>query len=501
MQITLVPVSSRRQSVDLFVVGSFQKERPSKEFNSLEPTFTHILKSAVSKGRFEGKSGQDFSSFHDDHREAPEVLLLGLGEKKKYRAESLRKVIGQTIQLAKRRKFKKVRFLLDSFTGSSVSLQDAVKAIAEVSILAAYDFDKYKSKKGQEDGRQNTPQAVEILYLKKQAESSLKKGMEWACVVAEGTLCARNLINEPGNIMNPQRLAHAARELAAKKKISFKMLGPSELKQLKMGGILAVNQGSKTPPALIILEYGPKYKKNGTVCLVGKGVTFDTGGISIKPARDMEKMKYDMSGAATVIGTMGVIADLKLPLHVVALAPAVENMVAENPQRPGDIIKMFNGKSVEVLNTDAEGRLILADALAYSEKFKPKAIIDLATLTGMCVYTFGDKAIGLMGTDERLLNRIKKAGEETGERCWELPLWDEYRSQIKGHHSDLVNIGGSYGGTITAGMFLKEFVPPKIPWAHLDIAGTAWCDSPRYDCPKGATGVGVRLLAELISNW
>jgi leucyl aminopeptidase len=268
-----------------------------------------------------------------------------------------------------------------------------------------------------------------------------------------------------------------------------------------MGGILGVNQGSKTPPALILLEYGNRFKSKGTVCLVGKGVTFDTGGISIKPAKDMEKMKYDMAGAAAVIAAMGVIADLKLAVHAVGITPAVENMVAENPQRPGDIIHMYNGKSVEVLNTDAEGRLILGDALAYAEKYKPKVIIDLATLTGMCAYTFGDKAIGLMGTDEKLLSRVKKAGEATGERCWELPLWDDYREQIKGHHSDLYNIGGPYAGTITAAMFLKEFVPAKTPWAHLDIAGTAWCDNSRYDCTKGATGVGVRLLANLLSNW
>ena len=230
-------------------------------------------------------------------------------------------------------------------------------------------------------------------------------------------------------------------------------------------------------------------------------MTFDTGGISIKPSADMEKMKYDKAGACTVIATMGVISDLKLPLHVVGLAPAVENMPSENPQRPGDIIRMHNGKTVEVLNTDAEGRLILGDALAYSAKYKPKAIIDLATLTGMCAYTFGDKAIGLLGNDRKLLGRIKEAGEATDERCWELPLWDDYGETIKGHHSDLYNIGGKYAGTITAAMFLKEFVPEKTPWAHLDIAGTAWADSPRSDCPKGATGVGVRLLANLLRNW
>jgi leucyl aminopeptidase len=215
----------------------------------------------------------------------------------------------------------------------------------------------------------------------------------------------------------------------------------------------------------------------------------------------MEKMKYDMSGAASVIAVMGVAADFKLPFHVVGIVPLVENNVAENPQRPGDIIRMHNGKTVEVINTDAEGRLILADALAYAERFKPRAIIDIATLTGMCAYTFGDKAIGLLGNNETLLGRVKKAGEETGERCWELPLWDEYAEQIKGHHSDLLNVGGPYAGTITSAMFLKEFVPQKTSWAHLDIAGVAQTDRSRFDCVKGGTGAGVRLLSKLLLNW
>ena len=211
-------------------------------------------------------------------------------------------------------------------------------------------------------------------------------------------------------------------------------------------------------------------------------------------------MKYDMSGAAAVIGTMTAVARLKLPQHVVALAPAVENMVAEDPQRPGDIIRMHNGKTVEVLNTDAEGRLILADALVYSEKFKPKALIDVATLTGMAAYTFGDQCCAVLGTDEKLIERLRRAGDEVSERCWQLPLYPEYAKLIKGHHSDLYNIGGPYAGTITAAMFLKEFVAEKTSWAHLDIAGTAWANSSRYDCVKGGTGFGVRLLTRYIQN-
>jgi leucyl aminopeptidase len=392
--------------------------------------------------------------------------------------------------------------LFDTFVGGKVQDGPAVETTAETAALAGYAFDKYKTKKkGEEDGRPKGVEILEILFSKQGSKKILQKNMEDAAIVARGTLAARDLINEPGNVIHPQRLVEEARRLARAKKLRSTVLGLAELKRMKMGGILGVSQGSKIPPALIILEHGRSYKRRGTVCLVGKGVTFDTGGISIKPSADMEKMKYDKAGACTVMATMGVVADLKLPVHVVALAPAVENMPSENPQRPGDIIRMYSGKTVEVINTDAEGRLILGDALAYAAKYKPQAIIDLATLTGMCAYTFGDKAIGLMGNDPRLLKRVKQAGEEVGERCWELPLWEDYAETIKGHHSDLLNVGGKYAGTITAAMFLKEFIPAKTAWAHLDIAGTAWCDSSRPDCPKGATGVGVRLLTELLRHW
>ncbi|MBI3306616.1 MAG: leucyl aminopeptidase [Candidatus Omnitrophica bacterium] len=500
MKIELLSVAQKRKPADIFVAGFFEKEKLAKEIESLEPQFAVAAKAALAKGRFEGKYAQNFSSFSSDYREAQEAVLFGLGQKKNHRKGCLRKATGQIIQLARARKAARVRIFLDSFVGGEPTLADGAAIISEISLLASYEFDKYKSK-SEDQKKEKKLEIVEILFSKKQNESALRAATKKAQAIAQGVLLARTLINEPGNIMNAPELAARAKKMAAEKKIQCRILNEAEMKRLKMGGILSVNQGSVTPPALIVLEYGTRFKSKGTVCLVGKGVTFDTGGISIKPAKDMEKMKYDMSGAATVIATLGVISDLKLPVHVVGLTPAVENNVAENPQRPGDIIEMANGKTVEVLNTDAEGRLILGDALVYCGRYNPKAIIDLATLTGMCAYTFGDKAIGMMGTDKKLLSHVQKAGEETGERCWELPLWDDYRDQIKGHHSDLYNIGGPYGGTITAAMFLKEFVPAKTPWVHLDIAGTAWCDCPRYDCVKGATGVGVRLLIECLSHW
>ena len=448
MEIKLVSSSGKRTQTDLLVIGCFEKGAFAKEWTALAPAFFSKVKSALDKKRFEGKAGQTFYAYQEAGQEAQEILLIGLGDKKKYTAAGLRKAAGEIIRQARMRRCGSVRVLLDSFAAGEVPVLRAVKILAAYTRLAAYDFDKYKTKKDDEKSEKK-PTAVELLRFGKSKDKDLQNQLEHGNAVAEGVAFARDLINEPGNVMNAVKAAELARELAAKKKLSCEVLEKKQLEALKMGGILSVNQGSVTPPRMVILEYGARFKSKGTICLVGKGVTFDTGGICIKPAKDMEKMKHDMSGAAAVIAVMGVVSDFKLPLHVVALAPLVENNVAEDPQRPGDIIRMYNGKSVEVINTDAEGRLILGDALAYAEKYKPKVIIDIATLTGMCAYTFGDKAIGLLGNNEALLNRIKKAGEETGERCWELPLWDEYFEQIRGHHSDLLNTGGPHGGTIT----------------------------------------------------
>lgn len=501
MKIDLLAISGKRRPADLFLVGSFEGEKSLKALASLEPRFQKSAEAAIQSKRFTGKKGDTLSSFNPQYQEAPEVVLAGLGSKAKWDPPTLREAIAKLVQLAKSRKAKRVRILFESFVGRKIQESQAAEMMVQSALLAGYAFDKYKTKKEKEDGRYEGVEILEVLFAKSDAEKKLEKTIDFARAVAKSTHTARNLINEPGNVINPKRLVEEARRIAREKKLRSTILGLADLKRLKMGGILAVNQGSQIPPALIILEYGASYKGRGTVCLVGKGVTFDTGGISIKPSADMEKMKYDKAGACTVIAVMEALADLKLPVHVVALAPAVENMPSENPQRPGDIIRMYSGKTVEVINTDAEGRLILGDALAYAAKFKPKALIDLATLTGMCAYTFGDQAIGLLGNDEKLLRRVKEAGEATGERCWELPLWEGYAEMIRGHHSDLLNVGGKYGGTITAAMFLKEFVPKKTPWAHLDIAGTAWCDAPRPDCPKGATGVGVRLLVEFLRHW
>jgi leucyl aminopeptidase len=499
MKVLLAGLTKSAPKADLFVAGYFKGEKDLKALKKIDPAFAKAAETAISKKRFEGKSGEVFSSYQAGYRQAPEMMLLGLGEKKDFKNESLRKAVGTLIAAANARKAAKVRVFLDSFVGGTLPAGEITNIFTEISFLAAYRFTPYKTRK--KDDPPKAPESVEFVTEVKELFPLIRPVMARAEKIAKAVNFARDLNNQPGNVMNAPRLVEESKKLAKEKGLECKVLGPAELRKLGMNGILSVNQGAVTPAALIIMEYGKEHKAHGTVCLVGKGVTFDTGGISIKPSKGMEEMKYDKSGAIAVIATMGLVADLKLPLHIVGLAPCVENTVANDPQRPGDIIRMMNGKTVEVMNTDAEGRLILADALSYCAEFKPMAIIDAATLTGMCHHTFGDKTCGILGTDQKLIDAIQKAGEKVGERCWQLPLWEEYGECIKSHHSDLQNTGDGYAGTITATMFLKEFVPEKTPWVHLDIAGTAWCTANRFDCPKGANGFGVRLFAEVLSNW
>jgi leucyl aminopeptidase len=499
MKVTLTGLMRSAAKADLFVYGVFKGEKDLKMLKKIDPAFARAAETALTRKRFEGKCGETFSSYQAAYRQAPEMMLLGLGEKKDYKSESLRRAVGALIASANARKAVKVRVLVDSFAEGALPAGEIAKIFTEISFLASYRFTSYKTQK--KDDPPKTPESVELVTQAKDLLPLIRPIMARAEKIAKAVNFARDLNNEPGNVMNAPRLAEESQKLAREKELQCKVLGLAELKKFGMNGILAVNQGAVTPAALIVFEHGEAYKKNGTVCVVGKGVTFDTGGISIKPSKGMEEMKYDKSGAIAVIATMGLVADLKLPLHIVGLAPCVENTVANDPQRPGDIIRMYNGKTVEVINTDAEGRLILADALSYCAKFKPTAIIDAATLTGMCHHTFGDKTCGMLGTDPKLMDAIQKAGDKVGERCWPLPLWEDYGECIKSHHSDLKNTGDGYAGTITAAMFLKEFVPEKTPWVHLDIAGVANCTSNRFDCPKGATGYGVRLLTEVLSSW
>jgi len=360
--------------------------------------------------------------------------------------------------------------------------------------LADYAFNRYKT--GKERSRSPEAQAVVVPPppLKARAFTAAVRAAE---AVADAVRWARDMGNAPGNDLGPQDFAREVRALAQKRGLRLRILDKKEIEREKMGGLLGVNAGSARPPVFLVGDYAPP-KARGTAVLVGKGITFDSGGISLKPAASMGEMKYDMMGAATAFASLACAKALGLPVRVVALAPVTENMPGGTATRPGDILRMRNGKTVEVDNTDAEGRLILGDALSYAESFHPDVLVDYATLTGAVQIALGSECAGLMSTDDALAGAITEAGEATGERVWRLPLWDEYRENLKSEWADMRNTGGRAAGTINGAVFLKEFAPADVPWAHLDIASVAHFEKEQSGWPAGASGFGVALTMEFL---
>jgi len=447
--------------------------------------------SVVRSGDFKGKKDET-ALVYAEGANSKRVLLVGLGEKKQVDLERYRRAAAKAAKKAKSLKVKSLALFLPTLLEKPF---DSIVAFAEGADLSLYAFDKYKSKEKDEASR---IEEIIIATDKPKIARVAKNAVKSSQVICDATCVARDLANAPANEIYPETLAKAAQESADRYGYKATVLDENEIKDLGMGGVIGVCQGSTRPPRFIILEYGVSGKK--PVVLVGKGVTFDTGGISIKPSANMAEMKMDMSGAAAVIGTFEAVSRLKLPVHIIGLIPAVENMPSGNATRPGDILRHYNGKTSEVDNTDAEGRLILADALAYAEKFKPAAVIDLATLTGAVVVALGHFATGMMGNDDELMRKLKAAGEKTFERVWQLPLYDEYEKLIKSDVADVKNVGGRWAGSITGAWFLKKFIG-DYKWAHLDIAGTAILEEEQEYTPKGGSGIGVRLLTEFLKNW
>jgi leucyl aminopeptidase len=373
---------------------------------------------------------------------------------------------------------------------------DIAQAIAEGAILGAYHFTEYRSDNG------SKPPDLERLTLycaQRQHMRQLVEGIRRGTAAAEAAVFVRDLCNHPSNVMTPTRVAGEAKGIAKEAGVTLKILEQKDMEQLGMGALLGVARGSHEPPKFIILEYkGERAKKAlQPIVLVGKTITFDTGGISLKPSENMEQMKADMTGGAEVLASVRAAARLKLPLYVIGILPVAENMPGGRAMKPGDIVKTLSGKTVEVQNTDAEGRLILSDGLAYATRFQPAALIDIATLTGACVVALGQFAIGMFGNNDRLKDQVRKAGLRAGERVWEMPLWDEYFEQLRSDVADMRNIGGRGGGMITAALFLSKFVG-DCPWIHLDIASTDWSERERAYIPKGPTGIGTRLLIQYL---
>jgi leucyl aminopeptidase len=421
---------------------------------------------------------------------APRVLLVGLGKPDEISRTSIRRAASTAAKRARSLGVPRAAFHLAVEAMGSVAPAEAGQAMAEG--LAQGTWQYTEMKRPPEDQK---PALERIDVLAPTTTEAITAGHRVGAAIGAGQTAARAIQVLPGNVCTPSFVARTAEEIARRHGFAVTVLDKAAILREGMGALMAVAQGSAEEPRFIALEY--KGAEGAPVVLVGKGVTFDTGGISIKPAQNMEDMKYDMSGAAAVLGTFEMLGRLKPPVHVVGLIPTTENMPSGTAVKPGDVVTSLSGKTIEVINTDAEGRLILCDALVYARRYKPAAVLDIATLTGAIVVALGHTATGVMGTDDGLIEEVRRAGERAGERVWPLPLWDEYRELMKSDIADVKNAGGRPAGSISAGWFLREFVD-GFPWVHLDIAGTAYTDREDATRVKGPTGMGVRLFSEFV---
>lgn len=500
MQIIVRTTDPIVTEVDVLVIPMFADEKkfPST-FIKLDATLYGGLRSVIAVERFEKKSGETKFIRTSGHASVKNILLVGASGKKLTSAEA-RKIAALMVKKARECKAKTVALALTDHLAESITT--IAKALTEGAILGDYRYLKYKD----EDCKKYTDEAVEtvtILLAKGQKVAAAEKGIQLGMCYSRGTLFTRALVNEPASSMTPTHLVAVARALAEAhpKKISLKIFDRDQMEKMRMGGVLAVARGSDEPPYTIHLTYTPKTKAKKRVVLVGKGITFDSGGLSLKPAEHMEDMKIDMAGCAAVLGVFSVLADLAPDVEVHGIAAICENMPSGKAVKPGDIVRTMSGKTIEILNTDAEGRVTLADTLWYGQTFAPDAMIDLATLTGACMVALGHECAGLMSNTPKLAQALLVAAAKEGEQLWELPLVDEYRELVKSAVADLKNIGGKYAGAITAGLFLEEFVNKK-QWAHLDIAGPAYAEKESIaHQPLGATGYAVRTLLEFIMSF
>ncbi|HKJ67359.1 MAG TPA: leucyl aminopeptidase [bacterium] len=470
----------------LLALGIFEDKELSPDQQALDDALNNIITSVLGNEDFRGEKGQTEVILIGDSRPVRRLLLVGLGEREKFRLDDVRQAAGTAVRTVQSRRIRDFAVELFGKEVLEEPIADQAQAVAEGLVLGSYQFTEYKTKDRDKifTARKGTILADEDV------SGAVRKGR----VVAGSAVFVRDLAHHPSNIMTPTRLAEEAEQIAKSGGFKCRVYNRDEFDKMGMGALAGVARGTEEPPKFIVLEYYGGKKGDAPVAFVGKGITFDTGGISIKPSKKMHEMKYDMCGAGAVLGIMHAVARLKPAMNIIAAVAATENMPGGKAYKPGDILTAYNGKTIEVLNTDAEGRLALADALAFvRQEFAPKTMVNFATLTGAAIVALGHRASALMGNDESVIRQILDAGEHTGERCWQLPLWDEYSADIKSDAADVQNIGNQGAGTIIGGAFLKEFVD-DTPWAHLDIAGTAWWSEDQPYIPKGASGVGVRLM-------
>jgi len=484
----------RTEAVGAIVIEVFEGGEHTKSgiVQAADEAMAGEIRTLLNLGDFEGKHKQTSILYTKGAIIAPRLALVGMGKSDEVNAEKAREASGVIAQTL--RDLGVTTFAIPT---APESPPEMIKAAIEGSLLALYQFNPHRT-----EGLDEIKELESITFLASDEanKSALEKTVILGETIAHGTMLARDLSNQPGNHLTPTLFAEKAQSVAALTGLSCEVFNLEQLKEKGFGTLVAVAQGSQEEPRFIVLEHAPKGENRETLVFVGKGITFDSGGISLKPGKGMEEMKHDMSGAAAVLGAMQVIGNLKPDLHVVGLIAASENMPSATAVKPGDVVTSYGGKTIEIINTDAEGRLILADALGYAAQYEPKAVIDLATLTGAVIMALGHFAAGMMGTDDELMNRLTIAGEKTHERVWKLPLWDEYDEQIKSDTADAKNIGDGTAGTIIGAAFLKKFAQ-GYPWVHLDIAGTAWGMKGSSYVPNTASGFGVRLLAQLVKDW
>jgi leucyl aminopeptidase len=474
------------------VVNHFEGvKRPEGDTAAVDKALDGAISELIKQGDIKGKLNE-ITLLHSMGRlPASRIVVTGLGKKKELNTNKVRGAVAETCRYLRGKGVSSVATIVQGAGTNGIKNDDAVQAITEGALLGLYAFRRHITKKENNFGE--IKEFTIVGREKRQIEKAIVRGK----ILAEAANWARDMVNEPSNFMTPSNMAEAARQLAKKYGLKVEVFEKEKMKELGMGGLLGVSQGSQQPPRFIILSYKGSDSDDIDIALVGKGITFDSGGIDIKPSDSMEDMKGDMAGGASVMAALMALAQLKPKINVTALVPATENMPSGTAMKPGDIITALNGKTIEVINTDAEGRLILSDALSYAKKLGAKAIVDVATLTGACHVALGSVCSGAFTNNQELVDKIIAAGNETGELMWQLPMYDEYKEQLKSDVADIKNIGSRWGGAITGGKFLEEFID-KIPWVHLDIAGTYYTDKEKGYIIKGGTGVPVRTLVNLV---
>lgn len=472
-------------STDCVIAGVYQDGELSTAAEQLDSASGGKISAFVELGDFSGKKNETYMHYQLDGVKASRLLLVGLGKKSELKAAGISQAsTAAAKQLKSANISSAASFLSDEYVAdSAAAARQSIQAVAET----FYSFNEFKSKK---EDKASTLQSWTVAHT---GADDLNAAVAQGTAIAGGMHLCRDLANAPGNVCTPTYLAETAKDLAQSKKVKLEVLEESDMEALGMGSFLSVSKGSTEPGKLIVLHYSGGAKGDAPVALVGKGITFDTGGISLKPGGKMDEMKFDMCGAASVLGSLRAAIDMDLPLNLVVVVAAAENMPAGNASKPGDIVTTMSGQTVEILNTDAEGRLVLCDALTYVEKFKPAAVVDVATLTGACIVALGNHISGMMSNDDDFAAEVLAAGESANDETWRLPLGDKYQEQLKSNFADMANIGTPGAGTITAGCFLARFTE-NMTWAHLDIAGIAW----KGGAAKGATGRPVPLLTQLL---